>query len=166
MTDVENCHQEHDELKGGLRHVDEQITLLADWQIRHTSEMHRTLVERSEIEAADRKGHDETEAIAAALLGERLPEIMGGGRNPEGSLSEKIEANSQMIGSLYSDSKNGGLKTRLSKGVVAILVALIGAVGVIGQSVIAHRHDTTELGQELDQKFDELRNEIVNELTP
>ena len=71
-----------------------------------------------------------------------------------------------MIGSLYHDSKNGGLKTRLSKGVVALLVALIGAVGVIGQSVIAHRNDTGQLSQELDQKFDQLRQQIITELAP
>jgi hypothetical protein len=168
MNDSE-CHEEHQEIKGVLRSVGERIDQADRRLLDHQTEMHRTLVQRTEIEAADKKSHDEIEALAEAILGERRSEILGGGREEKGSLKEKISKNSEMITSIYDDSQNGGIKSKLGKGVVTLLVAMIMALGTLGASLIQHRQDTATLVEKVgedvmervDERFNELRQEIM-----
>ena len=144
MTD---CHAEHIEIKGAIRSNTELIKQVDDRLVDHCRETHRNLVEREEIECNDRVIEAEVEYIAGELFGKRLPSIRGGGRDPEGSLSEKIVETHQVI-------KNGGVKAKLKGGVVALLVAMIGALGYLGQAVITQRGSHNRIISELEQKFD------------
>lgn len=154
---MSDCHTEHDELKGAIRSVSEQLDQVDDRLVVHVTEVHRTLVDRNEIEKMDSSLESEIEYIAEELLGKRRPEIAGGGRDPKGSIKGKIDA-------LYHDSRDGGIKTRLSKGAIALLIALIGAVGTIGAALAAqvgsHQKLVSDVETKIDQRFEQLRQEI------
>lgn len=155
-----SCTEEHAELKSLFHkeHQDIKDTVIGvqDSLEQHVTVGHKTLLTAAQIEARDAKIEAEIEELACQVLGTKRSDFMGGGRDPSDSIVFKV-------GALFEQSQNGGIKTKLSKGIVALMVAMIGAIGYIGQAVIIH-DDSGVTVEQLDQKFDELRQEILNEL--
>lgn len=60
----------------------------------------------------------------------------------EGGLIANVEQNTAMLADLHHQSHNGGFRVKMSKGLVAILVALIGLVGAVGTAIIQQQRLT------------------------
>lgn len=118
----EQCHAEHAEIREIL--------------ISHIEEEHATLVERSEIEEADRHAHDQIEELTSAVMGPRRTELEGGGRHKDQGLVHKVERNGRRLERIEAKVYNGldvTVKQTLSgRDKAAVIVAAIsGFVGVI-----------------------------------
>lgn len=112
MSDITN---EHEELKRAvesnrqaiLNHIDKRFE-------EHESVMHRNLLDKKIIDAADRRIESkvddlstDVELLAEALLGPKRDEFMGGGRRSALGMESRLASLENKIEEVLKNQKNG-----------------------------------------------------------
>ena len=85
--------------------------------------------------------HPEIGRIIDALEGP-LTINLDGTEHRDGGLIADVHENTEILTEVRHNMRNGGFKMRMSKSLVAILVAIIGLIGTVGVAVINQAHAT------------------------
>lgn len=139
---MSDCTAEHERIESKLDQHAKDLVF-------HMDEVHGELMQRSDIIAADRQIASHVEELAVAVLGPRLSEFQGGGRDSRLGIQHMVAENRRGIVRLEAGQEridrqitNGGIKSRLSgKDRAAVWVAAISAfasVIVAGITLFGH----------------------------